>query len=418
MPRFCASGLGVSGIVCHARIIGGREGIKRLSSEAAIRLADIAGALCIEEGIGSLTMRAVAERAGVTPPAVVYHFGNREKLLLAVLDALRSRLAAAYRDIANQIAAESPADMDAHSALCSALIALVAQHGAVFTVCDDLARALATTAQAQAAAAIMGGVYDDIEAFWQRLPGVGALPRDVRVLCVAVASGLIPFLNLDPVALRRNAMIIQTISRLFARLRGGQVILQPLPEEPEKPEEEVRPEGKQQIVEATIRLSGRLGIAGLTHRNIASEAGLSAAATTYFYPTKEDIVIDAAREVQARAIDTVVMGQAPLPGIMSRITLDEQAEERGDLAALTAFMNAAATQPDLGALASTFRQLRGLSAVRWLRARGCQAVDRIDGIIWSSATTPLTQRALLLPKDQRAGMLDHTSELWLKRLFG
>lgn len=389
-----------------------------MSSEAARRLAETAGALCIEQGIGSLTMRAVAERAGVTPPAVVYHFGNRERLLLAVLEALRVRLGAACREISGQLAAESLADMDALSALGSALIALVAGQGSAFTASDDVARALATTGQARDAAAVMGGIYDDVEAFWRGLPSVMALAEDARVLCAAVASGLIPFLNLEPLVLRRNAMIIQVFTRLFARLRGVDVTLLALPKEPEKPAEEPRPEGKQQIVEATIRLSGRLGVAGLTHRNIASEAGLSAAATTYFYPTKEDIVIDAAREIQARAIDAVVMGQAPLPGIMSRITLDEHGEGRGDLAALTAFMNAAASQSDLGALAATFRQIRGLAAVHWLNARGCQAVDRIDGIIWSSATTPLTQRALLLPKGQRAAMLDQTSEVWLKRLFG
>ncbi len=377
----------------------------------------MASDLCIEAGVGSLTMRAVAERAGVTPPAVVYHFGNREKLLLAVLEALRARLAATCDAIAAELAAEAPVEMDAPSVLCAALIELVAAHGRIFTASDEVARALAATGQAEAARPIMAGMHGDAERFWSGLPPIAALDEEARALCAAVAAGLIPFLNLDPVAARRNAMIVQTIIRLFARLQGGKVMLQAPADAPPQPEDEARPDGKQQIVEATIRLSGRLGIAGLTHRNIASEAGLSAAATTYFYPTKEDIVVDAARVVQRRAIDAVVMGEAPPPEFLSRITLDGYGEERADLAALTAFMNAAATLPDLGNLAATFRQIRGLTAVNWLRARGYRAVDRIDGIIWSSATTPLTRSALLGPKAERAALLDRTSEVWLRRLF-
>ena len=418
MVQFPRTGLGVSGFVCHAGDVRGLEGIKRLSSEAARRLASEAAALCIEGGIGHLTMRSVADRVGLTPPAVVYHFSNRDNLLLAALEALRGRLATAYTGIADQIVVEGGANMDAHAVLCAALMDLVTDHGTVFTAIDDLARTLATTGQAGTAAMVVSGVYDDIEAFWLGLPAVRVLAEDMRVLCAAVASGLIPFLNLDRSALRRNAMIIQTMTRLFARLRGEEVILQAVPENMEKPAWAPRPEGKQAIVEATILLAGRIGIAGLTHRNIAAEAGLSAAATTYFYPAKEDIIVDAAREVQARAIDAVVTGHVPLPGIMSRITLDDMGEERGDLAALTAFMNAAVSQPDLEVLASTFLQIRGLAAVRWLRMRGYKAVDRIDGIIWSAATTSLTQRALMLPQAERATVLDQASDQRLVRLFG
>ena len=410
-------GLGVYRDVCHA--VPGNEwnGTKRLSSEAAARLAEIACELCIEAGIGNLTMRAVAERAGLTPPAVVYHFGNREKLLLAALEALRHRLLATYQAIVAGLRAEAVGDMDAHSAICAALIELVATEGRAFAASDDMARALAVTAQAQQARAVVAGMYGDAETFWRALPAVDALPEDARVLCVAVPLGLIPYAILDRVAVRRNAMIVQVITRLFARLHGAAVILRETAGDLAPLEDEARPEGKQQIVEATIRLSGRLGIAGLTHRNIAKEAGLSAAATTYFYPTKEDIVVDAARVVQMRAIDAVIAGHVPPPKFPSRITLDADSEERSELAALTAFMNAAATLPDLGNLAATFRRIRGLAAVRWLRARG-YAVDRLDGIIWSSATTPLTRKALFLPKAQRAAFLDDTAEIWLHRLFG
>lgn len=381
----------------------------------ADRIADLACELCIEAGVGGLTMRSAAERAGVTPPAVVYHFRNREGLLLAALGAVERRRNAGWDDLAAALAGENGAGIDAEAALCAALLETIATQGLSFGVEDEIARAL--KGRTADTVPILQRMHDLADAFWRALPSSARFDADAQAVCAAVAEGLVSYAMLEPPGVRRTAQLVQLVARLFARLRGEPVApvapgqqLRPMPEEE-------RPEGKQQIVDATIRLAGQLGIAGLTHRAIAAEAGLSVAATTYFYPTKEDILVDAARAVQARGVDAVVQGEVPPPQFMSRIALNAQGEERVAHAALAAFANAAIRLPDFHTLAGTFQSLRGVAAMRWLAARGHGEVDRLDGVLWSAAVTALTRRALLLPPAERAAFLDTTAERWLARLY-
>jgi DNA-binding transcriptional regulator YbjK len=50
---------------------------------------------------------------------------------------------------------------------------------------------------------------------------------------------------------------------------------------------------RRSIVEATLRLLGREGSGAITHRAVAAEAGVPLAATTYYFRTKSDLVVDA-----------------------------------------------------------------------------------------------------------------------------
>jgi AcrR family transcriptional regulator len=69
------------------------------------QLLDAAELAIVEDGIGRLTMDAVARRAGVSKGAVVYHFGSMD----ALVDALVARIASAWdREYAEQIALTPP----------------------------------------------------------------------------------------------------------------------------------------------------------------------------------------------------------------------------------------------------------------------------------------------------------------------
>jgi AcrR family transcriptional regulator len=223
-------------------------------------------------------------------------------------------------------------------------------------------------------------------------------------------------LDRHPVA--RDARIVRVLSRLADRLARREVALLPPVALPDQAAKVARPAGKQQIVDATIRLSGEGGIEPLTHRKIAAAAGLSVASTTYFYGSKEDIVVDAAQELQARTMDAVVHRRVPTSTMLSRITLNEKNEERAEIAALAAFSAAASRGDELSGLAASLRRLRGIDGARWLEARGGERIDRLDGMIWAAASTTLTQQALLRPAAERAKLLDECSEAWLVRLFG
>jgi TetR/AcrR family transcriptional regulator, regulator of biofilm formation and stress response len=53
------------------------------------------------------------------------------------------------------------------------------------------------------------------------------------------------------------------------------------------------PHRRERIVEAAMRLIARNGIEGVSHRKIAQEAGVPLSSTTYYFGSREDIVIAA-----------------------------------------------------------------------------------------------------------------------------
>ncbi|ARS28504.1 TetR family transcriptional regulator [Sphingomonas sp. KC8] len=389
-----------------------------MAGNAASRISDAAARLCLDAGLGHVTMRSVATAADVAPSAVVYHFKTRDRLLAAMLDRIEDGIEA-WRAATAATLNAGPVSPGGPGALVSAVLcALVDAQGLATVAVPEVIRALRTTDSADRATAIMARADRRADAFWQSLPVLAGLDDEARAIWAAVAQGLVSLIMLDRVTVTRHARIIEVLMRLEDRLCGRAIMPAAAPALPAAHGLAERPAGKQQIVEATIRLSGKVGIDGLTHRNIAAEAGLSVASTTYFYPSKDDIVVDAAHELQARAINAVVADAPSPPEILSRIALDADGHERADLAALAAFATAAVRLPDLHELAATFRNLRGAASVQWLAGRGFARADRLDGIIWSAATQPLIERASLLPIPQRAAFLDTISAAWMQRLFG
>ena len=59
------------------------------------------------------------------------------------------------------------------------------------------------------------------------------------------------------------------------------------------------------IIEATIRLVGRHGVDGITHRAVAREAGVSLSSTTYHFASRDEIVSEALRRVAALEIERI-----------------------------------------------------------------------------------------------------------------
>jgi AcrR family transcriptional regulator len=64
-----------------------------------------------------------------------------------------------------------------------------------------------------------------------------------------------------------------------------------------KPRRERSAETKKKIAEAALAVIAEHGVAGLTHRLVAKQAGVSLAATTYHYDTKFDIIQAAAERI-------------------------------------------------------------------------------------------------------------------------
>ncbi len=58
-----------------------------------------------------------------------------------------------------------------------------------------------------------------------------------------------------------------------------------------------------QVLEAALRILARVGPRGVTHRAVATEAGTSLRATTYYFDSREQLLIEALQHYAATAIE-------------------------------------------------------------------------------------------------------------------
>ncbi|QEU95152.1 TetR/AcrR family transcriptional regulator [Streptomyces kanamyceticus] len=56
------------------------------------------------------------------------------------------------------------------------------------------------------------------------------------------------------------------------------------------------PDRRQRIIDAAIRVVGRQGIAGLSHRSVAAEADVPLGSTTYHFKTLDELMVAALRQ--------------------------------------------------------------------------------------------------------------------------
>lgn len=162
------------------------------------------------------------------------------------------------------------------------------------------------------------------------------------------------------------------------------------------------------IIEATIRLIGRVGVDGVTHRAVAQEAGVSLSSTTYHYASKDEIVSEALRRVAALEIERVARDAERLadghPDVASIARalgdwLAEQLEGPGLLQVRAGYhlQLEAARRPELRAIHVEWGQaVQGL-AERVLRAAGSPR-PHTDASILSSAIDGLRLDEVTAPR--------------------
>ncbi|MEU9985893.1 TetR family transcriptional regulator [Streptomyces sp. NPDC048045] len=81
------------------------------------------------------------------------------------------------------------------------------------------------------------------------------------------------------------------------------------------------PDRRRRIIDAAIRVVGRDGISGLSHRSVAAEADVPLGSTTYHFATLEELMVAALRQAN-EGFGTVLAERLP-----------ESGDGRGDLAA-------------------------------------------------------------------------------------
>lgn len=109
------------------------------------------------------------------------------------------------------------------------------------------------------------------------------------------------------------------------------------------------------LLDATLRVIAADGPGAVTHRRVAAEAGLPLAATTYWFASKEELILEAYRLAAARDVDRVrdlaaACERTPpseLGPKLADLVAEELADQRATLMASYALWLESARRPEL-----------------------------------------------------------------------
>jgi DNA-binding transcriptional regulator YbjK len=93
---------------------------------------------------------------------------------------------------------------------------------------------------------------------------------------------------------------------------------------------------RREILEATLRVIGEVGVNGVTHRAVAQEGGVSLASTTYYFDSKSALIEEALDLMIARSTECV----------REHTTCDGTISEKELIDRIVAFADAQITDPD------------------------------------------------------------------------
>ena len=136
------------------------------------------------------------------------------------------------------------------------------------------------------------------------------------------------------------------------------------------------PDRRQRIIDAAIRVVGKKGLAGLSHRTVAAEADVPLGSTTYHFTTLDELMVAALRQA-GEGFDKVVAARGSL------------SDPRTDLAAELAGL--------LGEWLAGERTGVELECELYLAALRPVAAEWADGLatVLAHRTDPVTARALV-----------------------
>jgi DNA-binding transcriptional regulator YbjK len=107
---------------------------------------------------------------------------------------------------------------------------------------------------------------------------------------------------------------------------------------------------RREILAATLRVVERDGVAGVSHRSVAREAGVPTTSTTYYYATLDELLI-ATLTWSADEMAASFREVPPTPTAVARFIADAAGEHRGRTLAEYELYLLAARRPELRAAA-------------------------------------------------------------------
>jgi DNA-binding transcriptional regulator YbjK len=177
------------------------------------------------------------------------------------------------------------------------------------------------------------------------------------------------------------------------------------------------PERRERIMAATERLLLEHGIAGITHRTVAREAGVPLGSTTYYFATLDDLLDAATRRLTERYAHWLhswgeELGEVSPAGLveaLADLVEDQLTRARGELIVSYELLTAAMRRPELRASALLYTSAEHTVLARHTDERTAAAlVQVLDGLLVQAlaAASPPTRAditgpfaALLTPRD-------------------
>lgn len=155
---------------------------RRMANNQADHILSTAARLCLEQGLGALTMRSAAAAGEVAPSAIVYHFKTRERLLAAILSHLAEGIEQSRRHLAAAFDAEQSAFADKASLVAAILCRLLDEQGHAAIALLEISRLLRGSDVAQDSEAVMVRESRRADAFWQSLPHIAEEDVEERAI--------------------------------------------------------------------------------------------------------------------------------------------------------------------------------------------------------------------------------------------
>lgn len=276
------------------------------SGSAGYALIATALDLASSKGVASISVRALAEQADISPSSVNYHFGSLENLLRAVSYEADQSRAAYWRELAVSLETLSPYESDfvpfVFSATRSATTELSGEEAFFW---NDVLLAARTGRGNERTSAIL-----EEQRFWQNLLkacGLNRLyPETLHSFVLAIRFGYLIHRNpaeFDPWAL---ALITQFGARAFG---VGRPTDSSIRVQSERELSGMQAGGRsthptaEAILMATVELLLQKGAEVVTHRSVAKQANTSVSSVQHFFGARRTLLEAAFHQVVRQRLE-------------------------------------------------------------------------------------------------------------------
>jgi AcrR family transcriptional regulator len=374
------------------------------SRASILRQAMSLGAL---HGTDALTARKISKAAGLSTSTVNYQFGGVDGLMAALFSALAQSAAEwRKRKVGLGKPEESPVQF-----VVDRLQELTGPLGAQTLLLAEMMVA-GSHPDHDLHAVTVQETYANVT-FWRSALKPWGDTALTRLLAIA-ATAAFGIIVSDPEFWMAENRYRATLERLADRLDNRPLAPNEAFEVVAFPQYAGKiPRGKKLILEAAIRLIGERGVGHLTHRNVAAEAGLSLAATTFFFKDKPEIIFEAFRYLHSEKI--IPPGFPPGDVSAAEMLLDPDGEPRWTSNIYRAFCLYAARNPSL---ANILRSRWGSVPLLRLKGHGVDKADALDGYLDIFLLGGLQEITKTVAKANRRSFLDSEEQNqfdWLYR---